>query len=171
MRRQSGFTMVELLIAIALMATVTATTVPNFIEWIPNFRLRSAAQDLLSNFQKAKLTAVKRNVNVSVCFKSDNSGYLAFVDSNSNYVTDAGEEVVSDVAWADYKSLVVSLMENTFDASVGARPCMAFQSTGIPVDGSAGGFSSVAFREASIRNTNGRSAKALVSPAGSVYLE
>jgi hypothetical protein len=79
--------------------------------------------------------------------------------------------MVADVAWADYKSLVVNLAYNTFDASVGGRPCMAFQSTGIPVDGSSAGFASVPSREAQIGNTNGKSTKVVVSPAGSVYLE
>ena len=170
MRKQTGFTIVELLIGIALVATITAIAVPNFISWLPNFRLRSASQDMLSNFQKAKLAAVKSNVNVAVCFKIDNSGYTAFVDTNANYAND-GEEVVADVAWADYKSLVVNLAFNTFDTTVGARPCMAFQSTGIPVDGSVAGFASVPSREAQISNTNGRSNKVVVSPAGSVYLE
>jgi len=171
MRKQAGFTIVELLITIALIATVTVIAIPNFISWLPNYRLRSASQDLLSNFQKAKLAAVKSNVNAAVCFKGDNSGYTAFMDTNADYVRDGGEEVVADVAWAGYKSLVVNLAYNTFDTTVGARPCMAFQSTGIPVDGSAGGFSSVPSREVQIGNTNGRSSKVVVSPAGSVYLE
>ncbi|MDF1592337.1 MAG: GspH/FimT family pseudopilin [Desulfobacterales bacterium] len=167
MRKQTGFTIVELLIGIALVATITAIAVPNFISWLPNFRLRSASQDMLSNFQKAKLAAVKGNVNVAVCFKSDNSGYTVFVDTNANYADD-GEETVADVAWAGYKSLVYNPAYNTFDTTVGARPCMAFQSTGIPVDGSGGAFNT---REAQISNTNGRSTKLVVSPAGSVYLE
>jgi len=172
MRKQTGFTIVELLIGIALIATVTAIAVPNFISWLPNFRLRSASQDLLSNFQKAKLAAIKGNVNVAVCFKSDNSGYTAFVDTDADYAND-GEEVVADVAWDNYKSLVVNLdLDNTFYRPAPGDPaCMAFQSTGIPLDGSAGGFASVPSREAQISNTNGRSTKVVVSPAGSVYLE
>lgn len=171
MRKQSGFTIVELLVVIALIATMAAIAVPNFISWLPDYRLRSAAQDLLSNFQKVKMAAVKHNVNAAVCFKADNSGYTAFLDPNANYVQDAGEEAVTDVAWADYKSLVVTLAYNTLDSSVGGRPCMAFQATGIPMDGSAAGFASVASREASISNTNGKSTKVVVSPAGGVYLE
>ena len=170
MRKQTGFTIVELLIGIALIATITAIAIPNFIEWLPNYRLRSASQDLLSNFQKAKLAAVRSNANVALCFRNDNSGYTAFVDTNVNYAND-GEEVVADVAWADYKSLVLNLAFNTFDTSVGARPCMAFQPNGIPVDGSAGGFASVDPRQAQIDNTNGRSARVIVSPAGSVFIQ
>jgi len=169
MRKDSGFTITELLIVIALIGTVTAIAIPNFISWLPNYRLRSAAQDLLSNFQKAKLAAVKGNVNAAVCFKSDNSGYTAFTDPNTNYAEDTGEEVVADVAWADYKSLVVSLDYNTFYTSgVGQPRCMAFQPTGIPVDGSGGVFVE---RRARVGNTNGRSTQVVVSPAGGVYLE
>jgi len=169
MQKQNGFTIVELLIIIALIGIVTAIAIPNFMQWLPNYRLRAATQDLLSNFQKAKLAAVKGNVNVAVCFKNDNSGYTAFVDANANYVND-GEEVLANVAWDSYKSLVVDLNPpfNTFDTTAGGRPCMAFQPTSIPTDASAGGFAS---REAEIGNSNGKTTKLVVSPAGSVYLE
>ena len=68
MRNNSGFTAVELLVVIALIAILAAIAVPNFIGWLPNYRLRAATHDLYSNFQKAKLTAVKRNTNTAVRF-------------------------------------------------------------------------------------------------------
>jgi len=63
LEKSPGFTVVELLVAVAIIALASAMAVPNFINWLPDYRLRSAAGDLFSNFQKAKLTAIKRNMN------------------------------------------------------------------------------------------------------------
>jgi len=92
MSRQSGFTIVELIIVIAVIAAVALISIPNIIGMMPDYRLRSAAHDLFSDFQKAKLEAVKRNINTAVCFST--SGYTVFVDTDSDFVPDAGEPVV-----------------------------------------------------------------------------
>jgi len=171
MRKQTGFTLIELMIGIALIATVTAIAVPNFIGWLPNYRLRSAVQDLLSNFQKAKLTAVKRNTNTAVCFST--SGYTIFLDPNEDFVKNSvptpGEEVVVQVTWDAYKSLNVSLASNTFYTVSGQR-CLAFQPNGMPVDADPSGFSNIT-REANLSNTNNKSTNVIVSPAGGIRIE
>ena len=165
MRKQTGFTIVELLIAIALIATVSAIAIPSFIGWLPDYRLRSAAQDLLSNFQKGKLTAVKRNTNTAVCFSS--SGYTIFLDPNTNFVNDA-EEVVAQVNWADYKSLTINLASISFDTSpANVQPCIAFRPTGIPVDDGGG----TATCDATLSNTKGTTKNVMVSVAGGVYIQ
>ena len=95
MDRESGFTLVELIITIAMIAVISAVALPNFLDWLPNHRLRSAAHDLFSNFQKAKLEAIKRNINTTVCFSS--GGYEIFVDQNTDFVKDGAEEAVAEV--------------------------------------------------------------------------
>ena len=106
MRRQSGFTLVELLIVIALISAMAIFAVPNFLIMMPDFRLRSASQDLLSNFQKAKLTAVKRNINTAVCFST--GGYTVFVDQNTDYVNnDGAANQIAAINWSEYPGISV----------------------------------------------------------------
>jgi len=68
MSRNSGFTLIEMMIVIAVIGILVSISTPAVISWLPNYRLRSAANDLVSNFQKAKLEAVKRNTDVLINF-------------------------------------------------------------------------------------------------------
>jgi len=164
MDKSPGFTVVELLVAIAMIALITAIAVPNFIGWLPDYRLRSATHDLFSNFQKAKLTAIKRNVNTAVCFHG--SGYVMFVDADIDFEKDSDEDVVTQVDWENYKSISVDPATITFDSSSG-QPCIAFRPTGIPAD-NGGGF---AGGTTPINNSNDRTSRVIISQAGHIRID
>ncbi|MFZ1202632.1 MAG: GspH/FimT family pseudopilin [Desulfobacterales bacterium] len=98
MRNNSGFTLIELAVVIAIVGILAGIAVPNFVGWLPKYRLNSSADDIQSLVQNARLRAVKENAHVAVLFDPDNDGlggdYLAFVDANSDWNLDAGEAVV-----------------------------------------------------------------------------
>jgi len=75
MQKRSGFTVTELIVVIALLALLTAVGVPNFLGWLPKYRLRCAARDLYSNLQLAKMTAIKTNVNCNVGYQKNPDRY------------------------------------------------------------------------------------------------
>ena len=68
MRKRSGFTVIELVVVIAILGILTAVGVPNFLSWLPKYRLKSAARDLYSNMQLAKLSAIKNNADWAIVF-------------------------------------------------------------------------------------------------------
>lgn len=65
---RTGFTLIELLMAIAILGILAVIAIPGFSVWLPNYSLRSAARDIYSNLQLAKLSAVKQNTNWRVFF-------------------------------------------------------------------------------------------------------
>ncbi len=67
-RAETGFTMIEVMIVIGIMAILAGIAIPGFSAWIPDYRLKSAVQDLYSNMQLAKMEAVKANNNRSISF-------------------------------------------------------------------------------------------------------
>ncbi len=96
--RQAGLTLVELMIAIGIIAILATIAVPNIINWLPNYRAKAAARDIISNFQKAKMEAVKRNRDVVITFTTTQAGsYWIFVDDDGDGNFTAGERVLAQV--------------------------------------------------------------------------
>jgi prepilin-type N-terminal cleavage/methylation domain-containing protein len=61
MQKRSGFTLIELTVVIVLLTILTAVCVPNFLSWLPKYRLKRAARDLYSNLHLAKMSAIRAN--------------------------------------------------------------------------------------------------------------
>lgn len=59
---QSGFSLIELMLAIGLMALLSMMAVPAFQHWIANMNIRNAAEGALNGLQLARAEAVRRNV-------------------------------------------------------------------------------------------------------------
>lgn len=68
-----GFTLIELMIGIAIMAIVLAVGMPNFSVWIQNSRLRNAAESILGGLQLARSEAVRRNTPVKMTLGAGSS--------------------------------------------------------------------------------------------------
>ncbi len=83
--------MLEMMTVIGIMGILATIAIPNFISWLPNYRLGSAARDILSAMQNARLVAVKENVNVQVNFDLDSNNFLIFPDYDSDDNQDANE--------------------------------------------------------------------------------
>ena len=63
-RKQNGFTLAELMVAIAILGIIVGIAVPSMQSFILNQRVRSASFDLNSDLLYARSEATKRNVDV-----------------------------------------------------------------------------------------------------------
>ena len=61
---KQGFTLVELLITVAVFGMLLALAAPSFSSWIRNAKVRTAAEAILNGLQLARGEAVRRNVQV-----------------------------------------------------------------------------------------------------------
>ena len=109
MKKQSGFTMIEVVVVMALIGIVAAVAIPTFTVWMPNYRLRAATNDLYANMQLAKSGAVRDRNTWAVRFDTTNNSYQILSDDGESdaEVTDwwDGDEVVEKtVVLSDYRS-------------------------------------------------------------------
>src|SRR5512147_2833409 len=63
---QRGFTLIELVVVMVLIAIGALLLVPNLGAWLPNFRLRSATRDIVSTMRAAQMKAVSHNAQYRV---------------------------------------------------------------------------------------------------------
>ncbi len=62
--KQTGFTMIEMMIVIAIIAIIFSMAMPSYRVWIENTRIRNAAESIQNGLQKAKTEALQRNTRV-----------------------------------------------------------------------------------------------------------
>ncbi|MCP4622592.1 MAG: prepilin-type N-terminal cleavage/methylation domain-containing protein [bacterium] len=66
MRKDTGFSIIELMVVMGIMAIISAIAVPGMLEWLPKQRIGSAARDVKSTLEFARSNAIKRNMLVEV---------------------------------------------------------------------------------------------------------
>ncbi len=100
-----GFTLLELMTALVVAATLIAIAVPSMSSFIQNNRIVTQTNDLVADLNFARSEAVKRSTTIGICKSSDATtcntagnnwaiGRIIFVDLNANGVVDAGESIL-----------------------------------------------------------------------------
>lgn len=70
-KRSTGFTLIEMLVAISISAILLAIAVPSFSSANLSSRLRASSTDLMASASLARAEAVKRNGIVNLCPSAD----------------------------------------------------------------------------------------------------
>jgi type IV fimbrial biogenesis protein FimT len=101
--RASGFTMVEMLMTIAIATIVMALAIPSFRYVTNSNRVSAEVNGLLGDLQFARAEAIKEGRPVTVCVSTDRltctggpnwqGGWIAFSDPANPGVVDAGETI------------------------------------------------------------------------------
>lgn len=120
-----GFTLIEMMVTIAIAGVLLAIAVPNFRDFIINNSISAQANDFVSGLALARSEAIKRgtSVRVTAAGADFSSGWTIWVDANGNTSIDAGEALREHEALKSGFTLVGSGFTN--DAEI------QYRSTGI----------------------------------------
>ncbi len=122
--RASGFTMIEIMIVVAIAGILATVAFPSYIALVDNNKAGSVADELSQSLFLARSAAIKAGAPVIMCASSNGEscsdqwadGWVAFVDEDRNGSMDA-QEITVLTSSSDSAALQVSV-ENTAGASL-----------------------------------------------------
>lgn len=90
-----GFSLVELMVTLAVLGALLMATVPSVAEWMRNTEVRAAAESLTTGLQKARAAAVQRNEPVYFSLVSTASGNPGLLNNSCTLSSTSASWVVS----------------------------------------------------------------------------
>lgn len=92
-----GFTLIEIMVTMAIVGVVSAIAIPNMIGWRGEHKLRGAVNNLVSDMQLAKIRAIREAETVAVVFDPATNSYSMFIDLNQDWILDPDEQQFRNV--------------------------------------------------------------------------
>ncbi len=152
---QNGFTLLECVIAMAIIAIATVVFASNIPRMKATWRLNTAARNMVADFNLARSQALKDGVNCVIRFNT--GGYSIFRDANGDFNPD---KTFKTIQWSDYGGhLSVS---NTFPSGA-----LAYGPDGL-TSSPGGGFGGGTL---TITNSLGKQRLIIVSLTGTVRIQ
>lgn len=97
--RQTGVSLLELMVGLAVLALLLFAGLPNFRDWMQNTQIRTLAESVLNGLQLARAEAVKRNTRVSFALNGT-SWMVSVVNTGETIQTRSAQEGTANAAVA-----------------------------------------------------------------------
>ena len=131
MRKDSGFSLIELMVVIGIIATVLAITVPAYLTYIPTYRLNSAVEELQGSMQIARVKAIKEAASVCVSVNTGTETCTVFLDNGAGGGTSNNK--AQDGTEATIKILTMPRGVDIYDVTFSGNVAQ-FNSRGLPTN-------------------------------------
>ncbi|MFO1380067.1 MAG: GspH/FimT family pseudopilin [Chitinivorax sp.] len=101
-KAQRGFTLIELIIVMAIVGILFSLALPSYQAWVQNTKIRTAAESILNGLQQARAEAVRRNTNVGLYLVSSlDSACVGDATKGNWIISQQAPDGLCDVAPSD----------------------------------------------------------------------
>lgn len=168
MKKQTGFTLLELMVVMAIMALGAAAVSTAIWNWYPEQNLRKGANDVVSVLRASRLRAVKERTPVCIDFTAGTGTigtYISFEDSGEGGPFSSRNNGVQD---NDEATIVEGEMPEAIEISdiTFTNDQMRYNTKGLPVGGAAGFGGTL-----EMTNSEGTSRYVVVDAAGNARVQ
>lgn len=123
----TGFTLVELMVTLAVLTIILGIAVPGMGDFVSNQRVRSQADSMLASLALARNESITQNLRVTLCPSSNGTsctgtwsqGWIVFRDGGTAGTVDGSDTVMR--AFSSKKNVSISMSSN-FSSYVSFRP-------------------------------------------------
>lgn len=145
MKKKTGFTLIELMITLAIIGIVALVGGPSLRVFMQRSQLVASTNELLSAFHVARSEAIKLNSRVTICSSNDGSscsgsaswkdGWIVFVDADGNLSGTGAvcSAIETDCLLRSHDAIDDDLLTvNGVDSNESAVTSFTFTSRGLP---------------------------------------
>ena len=129
-RKRSGYTMLELMVAVAVIGILTSLAIAGSQALLPRLRLNSAAQQLHGDMQRCKMAAIRNNTECYMKFENSGSGSYTACFSASGASCSGDTILTRDFSDDDYTA--ISLNNANFPGGDSGGDAISFGGKGLP---------------------------------------
>jgi type IV fimbrial biogenesis protein FimT len=125
----AGFTLIEVIVVIAIAAILLSIAVPSFVSTTQRFRTLGEINSFAHDLQFARTEAIKQGASVSVCTSADgltclgvntwHKGWIVFTDATESLTVDPANRLRIQPGWTNTDTLVADNAVFSFTFSRG----------------------------------------------------